>query len=425
MNKSDLKVTFSGNAVRGVIDLDGSKSISNRALIIQALTPQPKTIHHLSTSDDTRALQSILRSTDGIYDTGAAGTTFRFLTAFLAASGESCTLTGSERMKQRPIGELVEALRHLGADITYLDKEGYPPLKIEPASLDRNNELRISSHISSQFVSALLLIAPTLPRGLTIHLEGEMVSRSYIELTLQIMSSFGIEYEWSGNRIAVPAQEYQGREFTVESDWSAASYYYSIAALANEAQITLTGLHQHSFQGDAIVADLYQKFGVKTVYEDGQITLKKSTDHAPERFEHDFILCPDIAQTMAVTCGALGTEGTFSGLQTLSIKETDRIAALRNELKKMQVAFSRISETDGSSHSVIDEIYRVSGRAQFPEEISFPTYEDHRMAMSFAPLAILHPVVIEEAGVVSKSYPAFWADLEKLGFEITSLSSEF
>ena len=414
MSENNLEISFGGRSIKGLVALDGSKSISNRALIIQALSDDPQTIHHLSTSDDTQALRHILNSRGDVYDTGAAGTTFRFLTAYLAASGKSCTLTGSERMKQRPIGELVTALRTLGAHITYLGQEGYPPLKFERASLSGSSELRIASHISSQFISALLLIAPTLPKGLTLHLEGDMVSRSYIELTLQIMKTFGIDYEWVGNQISVRHQPYQGKEFRVESDWSAASYYYGIAALADEAELRLTGLSANSFQGDAMVAELYEQFGVQTIYQDGQITLKKSGHQVPEVFEHDFILCPDIAQTMAVTCGALGTRGVFSGLQTLSIKETDRIGALRTELGKLGVDFQKKELNSSDS----EECHIVNGKARFPEEISFPTYEDHRMAMAFAPLAVLHPVIIEEPEVVSKSYPDFWVDLERLGFII-------
>lgn len=412
MSANLLEISFEGHTIRGLVELDGSKSISNRALIIQALSSHPRDIHHLSTSDDTQALQRILNSDEEIHDTGAAGTTFRFLTAYLAASGKSCTLTGSERMKQRPIGELVSALRSLGANIQYLEKEGYPPLRFEPATLDATTELHIASHISSQFISALLLIAPTLPRGLTLHLQGDMVSRSYIELTLQIMKHYGIDYSWEDNTIVVPAQEYQGKEFTVESDWSAASYYYGIAALTQETELELTGLTKNSFQGDSRVAKLYEKFGVQTTYREGSIFLQKTKQDPPASFQHNFILCPDIAQTMAVTCAALGTRGTFSGLQTLSIKETDRIGALRTELAKMAVDFSNATGADAEEYHV------VSGKATFPEQISFPTYEDHRMAMAFAPLAVLHPIVIEEPGVVSKSYPEFWIDLQQLGFRI-------
>lgn len=417
MSKKIIEVSFGGNSVKGTINLDGSKSISNRALIIQALADEPADIHHLSTSNDTRALQRILSSDGEVYDTGAAGTTFRFLTAYLAVAGKSCTLTGSDRMKQRPIGELVSALRTLGADITYLGKEGYPPLKFNPAELDKSNELTIASHISSQFISALLLIAPSLPDGLTLHLEGDMVSRSYIELTLQVMKSFGADYEWTGNKIFVPGQSYCGRTFTVESDWSAASYYYGIAALSDEASLRLQGLNKDSFQGDSVVAQLYESFGIETSYNNEGVLLQKSGGPAPTAFENNFILCPDIAQTMAVTCAALGTDGLFSGLQTLSIKETDRISALQTELGKLGVTFSRMPARFSPLSG--EEYYLVNGKASFPDSVTFPTYEDHRMAMSFAPLAVLHPVIIEEPEVVSKSYPEFWKDIESLGFRLS------
>lgn len=416
MKKKLIRLSYPKKDLKGHVKLDGSKSISNRALIIQALTPNPAAIHHLSTSDDTRALQNILESSGPEYDTGAAGTTFRFLTAYLAAQKKSCILTGSERMKNRPIGYLVEALRHLGADIEYLEKEGYPPLKFNPANLDKNHELTIATDVSSQFISALLLIAPTLPKGLTLHLEGDMVSRSYIELTLHIMEYYGVTHQWDGLKITVPPQEYQRKEFTVEADWSAASYYYGMAALVPHVDFEMEGLGQNTFQGDGILPTLYEKFGISTQFTEKGIVLKKSKDIIPTHFEHDFIQCPDIAQTMAVTCGALGTEGLFTGLQTLSIKETDRIAALQNELGKMDVSFVKMPEKFSSQTQ--KEYYMVSGKVEFPEEISFPTYEDHRMAMAFAPLAMLHPIQIEEPEVVNKSYPQFWDDLKKIGFEM-------
>lgn len=416
MKKELIHLSFPEKELKGHIRLDGSKSISNRALIIRALTSRPAAIHHLSTSDDTRALQHILGSSGPIYDAGAAGTTFRFLTAYLAAKKISCVLTGSERMKNRPVGNLVEALRHLGADIEYMEKEGYPPLRFNPTDLDKNHVLSIETDVSSQFISALLLIAPTLPKGLTIHLKGEMVSRSYIELTLHVMESFGVSHTWVGDTITIKPQEYQSKEFTVEADWSAASYYYGIAALVPKADFTMDGLGKNTFQGDGVVAQLYEKFGISTRYTDNGIVLTKSEDVRPSAFEHDFIRCPDIAQTLAVTCGAVGTEGLFTGLQTLSIKETDRIAALQNELKKMEVSFIKMPEKFSSRTK--KEYFLVSGKVSFPEEITFPTYEDHRMAMAFAPLAALHPIQIEEPEVVNKSYPQFWEDLKSVGFQM-------
>lgn len=416
MKHDSIRVSFSGKELKGKIVLDGSKSISNRALIIRALTENPAEIHHLSTSDDTVAMQHILNSESTEHDAGAAGTTFRFLTAYFAATGAACTLTGTKRMQNRPIGDLVNALRILGADIEYLGREGYPPLRFNPGKLDKTNELTIASHISSQFISALLLIAPTLPDGLILHLEGDMVSRSYIELTLHIMEYFGISWSWENQTIIIAPQKYKARKFTVESDWSAASYYYGIAALLPEAELHLGGLGENTFQGDGAVARLYEEFGVKTEFGPEGIILKRSGLTHPDSFEHDFIQCPDIAQTMAVTCAATGTDGLFSGLQTLSIKETDRISAVRNELKKIGVSFTKMPSKFSEKTKV--EYHFVSGKADFREEVSFPTYEDHRMAMAFAPLAVLHPIRIEEPDVVAKSYPLFWEDLKSLGFRI-------
>lgn len=419
MDNRTIKISRKKNSpISGSISLDGSKSISNRVLIIQALTEKNFDIQHLSTSNDTVALSNILQSEGDVYDVGAAGTTFRFLTAFLSIQNKTCVLTGSDRMKKRPIGGLVEPLRALGANITYLENEGYPPLKFQPANTDKTNKLKVNSQISSQFITALLLIAPSLPQGLILELEGDIVSRSYIELTLDIMKQFGIEYTWEGQIITVPAQAYVARDFTVESDWSAASYYYSLVAMAETASLELKGLFNHSFQGDAIASKLYESFGVKTTFNESGIVITKESE-ADTNFEHDFILCPDIAQTLAVTCAGLGVEGLFTGLQTLSIKETDRITALRNELGKMDVSFVKLPPKFSPQSG--KEYYMVSGQVKFPETISFPTYEDHRMAMAFAPLALLHPILVEEPLVVRKSYPEFWTDFEKLDFEISTV----
>ncbi|GAA5219756.1 3-phosphoshikimate 1-carboxyvinyltransferase [Membranihabitans marinus] len=419
MDNRTIKISRKNNSpISATISLDGSKSISNRVLIIQALTEKKFDIHHLSTSNDTVALSNILQSEGDVYDVGAAGTTFRFLTAFLSIQNKTCVLTGSDRMKKRPIGGLVEPLRALGANITYLENEGYPPLKFQPANTDKTNRLKVNSQISSQFITALLLIAPSLPEGLILELEGDIVSRSYIELTLDIMKQFGIQYTWEGQVITVPAQPYIAKDFTVESDWSAASYYYSLVALSKTANLELKGLFENSFQGDAIASELYKSFGVKTAFNESGIVIAKESE-VESTFEHDFILCPDIAQTLAVTCAGLGVEGLFTGLQTLSIKETDRITALRNELGKMDVSFVKLPPK--FSPQTGKEYFLVSGQVQFPETITFPTYEDHRMAMAFAPLALLHPIQVEEPLVVRKSYPEFWKDFEKLEFEIATV----
>ncbi|MEM9821326.1 MAG: 3-phosphoshikimate 1-carboxyvinyltransferase [Bacteroidota bacterium] len=400
----------------GTIHLDGSKSISNRALIIQALCSEPFEIDQLSTSKDTTTMNLLLNHAEGdLLDTGAAGTTFRFLTAYLSLQSGSQILTGSARMKQRPIGVLVEALKELGANIDYLENPGYPPLQIHAPSIGNNNQLTISAGTSSQFISALLMIAPALPNGLVLHLEGTIVSRPYIEMTLSLMNYFGVKHLWEGDRISIAPQQYHARHFTVEADWSAASYYYSIAALADQLDLQLNGLHRDSLQGDAVLPEMMIHFGVQTQFNETGIHLSKVHSPSIPPFEWNFIKCPDIAQSLAVICGGLNVEGKLSGLITLKIKETDRVAALQEELAKVQVQFAEIP-----SESETEVSCTVMGQAalRLPQ---FMTYEDHRMAMAFAPLAMLGPIAIEHPMVVVKSYPAFWEDLKKLGFEIKSL----
>jgi 3-phosphoshikimate 1-carboxyvinyltransferase len=409
----------------GQITLDGSKSISNRALIIQALCRESFDIHKISSSKDTQTLIQLLGQTDGglyhgIYDAGAAGTTFRFMTAFLALQDGSQTLTGSERMQQRPIGKLVNALRALGCDIEYLANEGYPPLKINPPKSLTTNTLSIAADTSSQYITALLLIAPTLQNGLRLTLEGTIVSLPYIQMTLGLMANFGVQHTWAGNTIVVEPQAYQAQDLTVEADWSAASYYYALAAFADELDLTLNGLFQDSLQGDAVAVAMGSQFGIDTEFTTSGLRLTKSADHVAERFEWDFVKCPDIAQTFAVICGGMGVQGRFTGLETLFIKETDRVAALHNELAKVGVSFveSPIEPLKPSSQQSNEQWFTIDGKAQFTTTPTFPTYEDHRMAMSFAPLAMFNPVEIEDPAVVSKSYPEYWHDLQKLGFVV-------
>lgn len=404
--------------LRGAIALSGSKSISNRVLIIRALCPQSFPVKGLADAKDTRLMQGLLDSGEAVLDAGAAGTTFRFLTALLSLREGTQVLTGTERMKQRPIGVLVEALRSLGADIEYLEKEGYPPLRIGPPRYSgRNRQISISAGTSSQYISALLLIAPSLPEGLSLRLEGTVVSRPYIEMTLRLMHHFGVQHTWEGDTITVRAQEYRPAEFQVEADWSAASYYYSMAALAPEADLKLCGLFAQSLQGDAVLAEMMRHFGVETTFEEGAAHLRKLPGAtAPALFEWDFLQCPDLAQTLAVTCAALGVRGVFSGLETLRIKETDRIAALRTELAKTGVSLyelpARMAKKSGR------QFFLIEGKASLESNSAFDTYEDHRMAMAFAPLAMYGSVGIREPGVVEKSYPLFWEDLKSLGFEI-------
>lgn len=411
------KIEKPDRSIIGEITLAGSKSISNRALIIRALSGTSFEIKALANAKDTDLIQTLLASKDEVRDAGAAGTTFRFMTAYLALQEGTQVLTGTERMKQRPIGVLAEALKILGADIEYLEKEGYPPLRIGTLSKAIDVQaLTISASTSSQYISALLMIAPTLPHGLELTLEGNIVSRSYIEMTLNLMAYFGVAYDWEGNTIKVAPQKYQPKPFIVEADWSAASYYYAMAAFADELDLQLNGLFPNSVQGDAILAEMMQHFGIKTTFNDKGIHLSKIPMEAIPPFEWDFILCPDTAQTLAVICAGLGANGKFTGLETLSIKETDRIMAIQQELAKVRATFEPMA-AETAPHAD-KQYFEVGGTAQVEDTPTFATYEDHRMAMAFAPLAMLGPIQIEEPAVVNKSYPDFWRDLEKLGFMV-------
>lgn len=413
----NYKISKKDRNIIGEIQLDSSKSISNRVLIIRALCDTDFKINAIAHSNDTQLMQQLLASEKAIRDAGPAGTTFRFLTAFLSLQKGTQILTGTERMKQRPIAVLVNALRELGADIEYLEKDGYPPLRINEAKkLNKNQQLTIAADTSSQYISALLLIAPTLPDGLELRLDGLIVSRPYIEMTLDLMGYFGVTSAWEGNTIKILPQKYQSKDFTVEADWSAASYYYAMAAFADNLDLQLHGLFENSLQGDAILSKIMTKFGVQTTFNEKGVHLTKSGEARPF-FEYDFIRCPDLAQTLFVVCGGLGVHGLFSGLSTLKIKETDRIEAMKNELGKLHVWLSQLppqfSKKSGKT------FYQIEGKGIVENTPVFPTYEDHRQAMAIAPLAMFGEIEIEEPMVVKKSYPAFWKDIEKLGFIIT------
>jgi 3-phosphoshikimate 1-carboxyvinyltransferase len=418
------EISKSDRRIVGDITLDGSKSISNRLLIIKALCATPFRIDNLSTSKDTQTLDKLLQqpTTETTFDCGAAGTTFRFLTAYLALQNGTQILTGSDRMKQRPIGKLVTALRSLGCHIEYLENDGYPPLKINTPNSLTTNALSIAADTSSQYITALLLIAPTLPNGLRLTLEGTIVSLPYINMTLALMQHFGVQHAWDGNTIIVEKQAYISKNITVEADWSAASYYYALAAFADELDLTLRGLFKNSLQGDSVATELGFHFGVDTIFDEnteGSLKLKKTGHPKAEMFEWDFLKCPDIAQTFAVICAGSGVQGLFTGLETLFIKETDRVAALKTELAKGGVHFSKLPVRFSKRSQ--KQFFMVEGTAKFEETPTFPTYEDHRMAMSFAPLAMYQPVRIEDPAVVNKSYGNFWRDLTTLGFEIKEI----
>jgi len=402
--------------VKGNIKLDGSKSISNRVLIIRALSSEDFEIENLSTSDDTKAMSKALEQAQGKtarIDVGAAGTTMRFLTAFLSNKEGDWVLTGSERMKQRPIGVLVNALRTLGADIEYLENEGYPPLKVKGKKM-KGGTVSINAGVSSQYLSALLMIAPVLQNGLSLQLEGDLVSKPYLTMTLKMMNYFEVKSEWLNEQtIFVASQNYQPKPFFVESDWSAASYHYALAAFGEEVDLSLEGLLKKSLQGDSVLPRIMEAFGVDTVYGDKVVHLSRSK-RSLEDFQYNFVECPDIAQTLAVVCGGLKVKGTFSGLVTLSIKETDRTAALQKELEKFNILFTQKQEDEWhlSFPTSIEE-------KTTEEVVEIKTYHDHRMAMAFAPMAMVQPrFAVEDPMVVTKSYPVFWEDLEALGFEI-------
>lgn len=397
------------SVVTATIQLPASKSISNRALIINVLGKGIYPPENLSDCDDTQVMIKALTEGKETIDIMAAGTAMRFLTAYLSVTPGERTITGTARMQQRPIQILVNALRELGAEIEYTRNEGYPPLRIKGAEL-KGNEITLKGNVSSQYISALLMIGPALKDGLTLHLSGEIISRPYINLTLQLMQDFGAKAAWtSPSSISVAPQLYQSIPFKVENDWSAASYWYQIAALSPKAEIELLGLFHNSYQGDSRGAEVFSRLGITTEFTSQGVKLKK-TGKAPERLEEDFIDIPDLAQTFVVTCALLNIPFRFTGLQSLKIKETDRIAALRAELKKLGYV---IEEEN-------DSILMWNGERCEPEETPvIETYEDHRMAMAFAPAIIRHPnLLIANPQVVTKSYPGYWEDLKQAGFQV-------
>ena len=385
--------------------LPASKSISNRVLILNALSGNTSILHNLSDANDTRLMMSLIRSASPVIDVEDAGTTMRFLTAFFSVTNQHKIITGTSRMKERPIGILVDALRSLGADIGYTGKAGYPPVETKQFSGQKTAVLSIRGDVSSQFISAIMMVAPTLPQGLSITLEGKVGSRPYIEMTAALMALFGVTCEVLDKQINIPSQPYRPAEFTVESDWSAASYWFAFAALAREADILLPRLSLKSLQGDSAIMKIMVSLGVESSMQGSLMRLSK-TENA-KSLSWDFTHCPDLGQTVAVVCAAKGIEGNFTGLESLRIKETDRIAALQTELRK--IGADLIEE--GSSWKLIPS-------SKLPADAQFNTYEDHRMAMAFAPLATVMHTVIENPMVVRKSYPMFWEDLEVMGFEV-------
>jgi len=393
------------------IEITGSKSESNRSLLLRALYPEI-TIENLSNSDDAEVMEKGLQIQNGVVDIHHAGTAMRFLTGYFASQeGKEVTLTGSQRMTERPVKVLVEALQRLGADITYEKNEGYPPIRVKGKKLVEH-KVSLPANISSQYISSLLLIAPSLENGLELELIGKITSVPYIKMTLGLLSQIGVESAFQGNIIKVsPKTKAVSTVLTVESDWSSASYFYSIIALSDVgSEIKLSSYKKNSLQGDSVLSEIYRDFGVKTIFSENQILLKKTTECSTTTLECDLANAPDIAQTIAVTCFGLRIGCHLTGLHTLKIKETDRLEALHTELTKL-----------GADISVTDQTLTLRTSGTIKKDVAIDTYNDHRMAMAFAPLALKSSLIINNAEVVSKSYPDFWEDLKAVRIGIREI----
>ena len=401
----------SENQLHAQIKITGSKSESNRSLLLAALY-DGVTIENTSNSDDARVMAEGLKKTSGTVDIHHAGTAMRFLTGYFSGQeGKNVLLTGSKRMTERPIKILVDALRDIGADISYEKEEGYPPIRINGKALMKD-KVSLPANVSSQYISSLLLLAPSLKNGLELELVGKITSVPYIKMTLGLLDELGIPNSFEGNLITVsPKASVIPTRLVVESDWSSASYYYSIIAMAAiGSEITLSAYKQNSLQGDSVLAKLYTRFGVQTTFEEHTIRLIKTNEPVTNTVEFDLANAPDIAQTIAVTTFGLGMGCLLTGLHTLKIKETDRLEALHTELSKF-----------GADIAVTDKSLTIKPSQSFKKDVAVETYNDHRMAMAFAPLAMKTALYINDAEVVSKSYPDFWEDLKGLQFTISEL----
>jgi 3-phosphoshikimate 1-carboxyvinyltransferase len=399
--------------INDTIFLPSSKSESNRSLIINALCNPPGKLSNLSSARDTQTMMRLLESETHLADVIDAGTTMRFLTAYFAITNQQKTLTGTPRMCERPIGILVDALTHIGAEIAYQEKKGFPPHKINNFSKQLSSEISIPGNVSSQYVSALLMIAPKLPKGLTINLIGEVGSRPYITMTIELMRSFDVHVtaDWKKNTLQVSPQSYKPTDYTIESDWSGASYWYSVVALSFDKKTTLqlNGLKENSLQGDSKIVEIMEQLGVKSNFNDTGVKLTKIPRKG--NFSYNFTNCPDLVQTVAVVCALEGIDATFIGIESLKIKETDRVYALQTELVKMGVDFVEIEK----NHK-----YRIAKHTIIHPDMPFDTYDDHRMAMAFAPIAMQMDIVINDPDVVVKSYPSFWEDFAKVATVTTA-----
>lgn len=404
----NLKLSHISNIKNNNLQITGSKSETNRLLILQSLYPEIE-IDNISNSDDSRLMRAALASNEELIDIHHAGTAMRFLTAYFAVKdGRTTVLTGSKRMQERPIKILVDALRQLGCDISYVKNEGYPPIKIVGKNPE-NHKVSLAANVSSQYISALMLIASSLPNGLEITLEGKVTSVPYINMTLSLLKDVGINGSFENNIIHIqPLKIVSPKTVVVESDWSSASYFYSIVALSDLGTVTLGSYKQDSYQGDASLSEIYKKLGVETTFKDNKITLKKNNSlDSSDVLELDLSNAPDTAQTIAVTCFGLGKPCYLTGLHTLKIKETDRLEALKIEIEKL-----------GGEVLITDDSLKLSASTLINSDIAIDTYHDHRMAMAFAPLALRESLFINDADVVSKSYPDFWDDLKKLDFKV-------
>ena len=403
----DIKIAHPNGHCEGSINITGSKSETNRLLLLQALFNGFE-LKNTSNSDDSKVMQKALQTSSDRINIHHAGTAMRFLTAYFShIQGRSVVLTGSSRMQERPIQILVDALRDIGASISYEKEEGFPPLKIHGKKL-AGGKVELPADVSSQYISALLLLGPVLEQGLELHLVGKITSIPYIDMTLSLLNSLGVSTSFEGQLICVsPMKEIKKDIQIVESDWSSASYFFSIAALSETAEIHLTSFRKESLQGDSVLRSIYDNLNVSSHFEGDTLILKKENKPLPTSLKLDLSKAPDIAQTIAVSCYGLGIGCDLVGLHTLKIKETDRLEALNTELSKL-----------GATIKVTENSLHLSPGINFKENCSIPTYNDHRMAMAFAPLALKIPLQIEASDVVSKSYPDFWKDMKKLNFQL-------
>lgn len=410
---SYLSISKTPTVAGTVLKLSSSKSISNRALILKALSGNQSVVRNLSNARDTQTMNRLVGSEDKLIDVLDAGTTMRFLTAYFAISGKNKIITGTARMKERPIGILVDALRAIGATIDYVENEGFPPIETKGFARQKTDQIEIPGNVSSQYISALMMIAPTLPLGLTINLTGKTGSVPYIQMTAALMKEFGVacHLDFEKQIIQVPSASYHAASITVEADWSAISYWYGFTALAEQATITLPNVSEKSLQGDRVIADIMEWLGVKSTFANNTLVLTRK-DHL-NSIIWDFKDCPDLAQTVLPVCAAKGISGEFAGLESLLIKETDRIAALQNELSKIGATL-----TEPQTGKWILTPGNISG-----EPISIETYHDHRMAMGLAPLATKTDLIIKDPSVVNKSYPGFWEDMKTVGFTIAVMEA--